>query len=172
MVLLLEVGKLQLNMLCTELPSSSDDQRQVKVEMPHFSLNSERTIHLLQNLLTKGHVKMLIFCSFLLFFYLFFHSFFCPSISLASNLDDKVQLKDKDGGISKSEKTASNVEEKGCQTLYSHYYSSGFLWSYFLLLFSVVALNKNSEKKLLVGKATTLHNDLGDKTGCSEKQRY
>ncbi|PON77404.1 Splicing factor-like protein [Trema orientale] len=68
--------------------------------------------------------------------------------SQAANLDDKDKVKGKDGASSKSEKPASNLEGKK----------------------GVVALSKNSEKQF-IGKATTLHNDLEDKTGCSEKQR-
>ena len=43
--------------------------------------------------------------------------------------------------------------------------------SHLLLLFSVTALNKKSEKHVEVGKAVALHNDLENKGG-SEKQKY
>ncbi|XP_062076844.1 uncharacterized protein LOC133781780 [Humulus lupulus] len=68
--------------------------------------------------------------------------------SQAPKPDDKEEeVNVKDGSASKSEEATSNLEEK------------------------VVAVKKVSEKKVVVGKATTLHKDLEDKTGCSEKQR-
>jgi hypothetical protein len=46
MVHLLEVGKLQSSMLCIELPSNSDGQRQIKVDTISF-VNPNYKVHLL-----------------------------------------------------------------------------------------------------------------------------